>query len=348
MDGIWEFWQGMKHVFFNGTKGLQAPNIFKEEIKEGEPISLPSDSRIRNLHSVPNFRDLASASVNIRPGVVYRCACPYQSSSCDLAIIGEELKITHLLDLRTSYEWKEDKPSGVVQDATIWKSRRDSRGCVQLEQLSDSDADKDGFTIYRVSLQEWSIYTRAFVLRLPMHRAFPILLWLALAKVLGWKPPVHQVRSRVIAEANQEGLYGMYVTILGAFRPEIACALRVVLEAVKAKEPLALFCKLGKDRTGLLTMLILACCGISDEEIVADYIRSKHIPSLKQDPTLKKLKGFNAEVFSKAPATTLMAILQHLRLTYGSIPAYLRSCGFLTEEQNELAALLAVDACLIR
>ena len=103
MDGIWEFWQGMKHVLFNGTKGLQAPNIFKEEIKEGEgavlrhlnklstpclhyatscchrvwltlfsntgePISLPSDSRIRNLHSVPNFRDLACASVNIRPG----------------------------------------------------------------------------------------------------------------------------------------------------------------------------------------------------------------------------------------------------------------------------------------
>ena len=38
---------------------------------------------------------------------------------------------------------------------------------------------------------------------------------------------MHQVRSRVIAEANREGLYGMYVTILGAFRPEMACALRV-------------------------------------------------------------------------------------------------------------------------
>lgn len=39
------------------------------------------------------------------------------------------------LDLRTSYEWKEDKPSGVVQDATIWKSRRDSRGCVQVTSV---------------------------------------------------------------------------------------------------------------------------------------------------------------------------------------------------------------------
>lgn len=34
-----------------------------------------------------------------------------------------------------------------------------------------------------------------------------------------------------------------------------------------------MFCKLGKDRTGLLTMLILACCGATDAEIVSDYIR---------------------------------------------------------------------------
>ena len=49
--------------------------------------------------------------------------------------------------------------------------------------------------------------------------------------------------------------------------------MQVLTEAVKLKEPVAVFCKLGKDRTGLLTMLILACCGTSDDEIVADYMR---------------------------------------------------------------------------
>lgn len=49
--------------------------------------------------------------------------------------------------------------------------------------------------------------------------------------------------------------------------------MQVLTEAVKLKEPVAIFCKLGKDRTGLLTMLILACCGASDHEIVADYMR---------------------------------------------------------------------------
>ncbi len=49
---------------------------------------------------------------------------------------------------------------------------------------------------------------------------------------------------------------------------------QVVSAAAKAQEPIAVFCKLGKDRTGLLCALLLACCGASDEEIVADYARS--------------------------------------------------------------------------
>lgn len=49
--------------------------------------------------------------------------------------------------------------------------------------------------------------------------------------------------------------------------------MQTVMESVRVKEPVAIFCKLGKDRTGLLSMLILACCGASDSEIVIDYTR---------------------------------------------------------------------------
>jgi hypothetical protein len=33
------------------------------------------------------------------------------------------------------------------------------------------------------------------------------------------------------------------------------------------------FCKAGKDRTGLLAALVLACAGASDDQIVADYVK---------------------------------------------------------------------------
>jgi protein tyrosine/serine phosphatase len=49
---------------------------------------------------------------------------------------------------------------------------------------------------------------------------------------------------------------------------------QVILNALENGEVVAVFCKLGKDRTGLLTMLVLSCCGATDAEIVSDYIRS--------------------------------------------------------------------------
>ena len=48
---------------------------------------------------------------------------------------------------------------------------------------------------------------------------------------------------------------------------------QVILEAVQKGEPTAFFCKLGKDRTGLISMLVLSCCGATEEEIVSDYVR---------------------------------------------------------------------------
>lgn len=72
-----------------------------------------------------------------------------------------------------------------------------------------------------------TIYTQAFVRRLPLHRALPILFWVALSRLFGWKPPVQSVRRRVLRECNREGLPGMYATILSAFGPELGCALRV-------------------------------------------------------------------------------------------------------------------------
>ena len=47
----------------------------------------------------------------------------------------------------------------------------------------------------------------------------------------------------------------------------------MILEAVERGEPVVFFCKLGKDRTGLISMLVLSCCGASEQDIISDYVR---------------------------------------------------------------------------
>ena len=50
---------------------------------------------------------------------------------------------------------------------------------------------------------------------------------------------------------------------------------QVITEAAEAGEPLLFFCRVGKDRTGVLAALILACCGAKPEEIIADNHRER-------------------------------------------------------------------------
>jgi hypothetical protein len=72
----------------------------------------------------------------------------------------------------------------------------------QMEAVQDGPAGAAaGVRLHRVSIQEWRLYTRAFVLRLPLHRSLPIAFWLALGRLLGWRAPVPQVRRRVIRRA---------------------------------------------------------------------------------------------------------------------------------------------------
>ena len=43
--------------------------------------------------------------------------------------------------------------------------------------------------------------------------------------------------------------------------------------AAERERPVLTYCRLGKDRTGLMTSLVLATCGASEDEIVSDYAR---------------------------------------------------------------------------
>lgn len=49
--------------------------------------------------------------------------------------------------------------------------------------------------------------------------------------------------------------------------------MQVITEAAEAGNPILFFCRVGKDRTGVLAALLLSCCGAEPQEIIADYHR---------------------------------------------------------------------------
>ncbi|GAX79749.1 hypothetical protein CEUSTIGMA_g7190.t1 [Chlamydomonas eustigma] len=143
-------------------------------------------------------------------------------------------------------------------------------------------------------------------------------------------------------EVNAGGLGLLYKIILDSAQPEICAVMNLILKALKNARPVLIFCKAGKDRTGLISALILGVAGCSDEEIVADYIKSDSFRkvALAGIENKKELRGLDFSKFEGAPAEAMEEALLYIRSKYGSPSDYLVSIGFGEAVQTEMRLLL--------
>jgi protein-tyrosine phosphatase len=109
--------------------------------------------------------------------------------------------------------------------------------------------------------------------------------------------------------------------------------------------PAIFHCAAGKDRTGIVAALLLLTLGIPEEVVIADYSLSNQYYEDFQRiamPHIEHLRAFNVTVDDIYPLVTadpevLRSALEHIRLKYGSIEAYLTGPAGL--EQHTLQRL---------
>jgi protein tyrosine/serine phosphatase len=106
--------------------------------------------------------------------------------------------------------------------------------------------------------------------------------------------------------------------------------------------PLVFHCFAGKDRTGILTALVLGLLGVPDADIVEDYALSRAamvqlLAWLRTEAgeQADELESRSAAIVAAEPET-MAAFLRGFRATYGSFDAYAVSLG-----HPHAAALLA-------
>jgi protein-tyrosine phosphatase len=121
-----------------------------------------------------------------------------------------------------------------------------------------------------------------------------------------------------------------YTEMLDLATDQIVGAL-TALAAPEAR-PAVFHCTAGKDRTGLLSALVLSLLGVPEETVVADYALSgEAMERLRAKLILKYPDGKDViadidEVFSADPAN-MVGLFAHLRERYGSIAGYLSEIG---------------------
>jgi len=147
----------------------------------------------------------------------------------------------------------------------------------------------------------------------------------------------------LIKHLNEMGLFEMYRLTLEYTKKELLTIFRIFKNP--SNYPIMYFCSLGKDRTGIVTTLLLSCLGVPRDIIVRDY----HLSEENLCPNFEKMRrylsriGFTKEEFALAPEITLLQLLDYIDQRYGSVCNYLASIGFSLEEQMQLRNILLVQ-----
>ncbi len=128
---------------------------------------------------------------------------------------------------------------------------------------------------------------------------------------------------------------------------EIARALTIV--ATRHAHPVVVHCAAGKDRTGVLTAVLLGLLGVPEDTIVADYaLSARAMGALRRKLIARYPEGEDVinradELFSAAPSN-ISNLLADLDAHYGSMAAYGESIGVGPDTVAELRDILLEPA----
>lgn len=121
---------------------------------------------------------------------------------------------------------------------------------------------------------------------------------------------------------------------------------RTIITAIADGSPATIFhCYAGKDRTGIIAALVLACVGVPDPLIAQDYAESNqqitHLIEAWRAYALQNgrdMKRFARDAGSDAE--TMLNTLSYLKRQYGGASGYLQACEITDTQLAKLQSLL--------
>ena len=145
--------------------------------------------------------------------------------------------------------------------------------------------------------------------------------------------------SRLLQMSSPTLLQEFYVAMLAEHGDRIAAAVNLIADAPDA----TLFhCSAGKDRTGLIAMLLLGVAGVRESDIVSNYAASYE--HLMENPQIRAyLSQVPAVLMESAPAT-IRAAMNFISDKYGSYADYLVASGVNRGSVERLAERMSEPA----
>jgi protein tyrosine/serine phosphatase len=138
-------------------------------------------------------------------------------------------------------------------------------------------------------------------------------------------------REKYEGWVGPEFVASQYLAMLESAQKSVSTFLGVLADP--GSYPLVYHCFAGKDRTGVLTALVLGLLGVADEEIIADYALSKLAMERLLEWLRSQYGSDTAELDSSAAAIvaaepeTMAMFLERFRDAFGTFESYAESVG---------------------
>lgn len=122
----------------------------------------------------------------------------------------------------------------------------------------------------------------------------------------------------------------------------IACSENMprILKAIADADTSVMYnCAAGKDRTGVVTAILLMLCGVSDEEITADYMLTKECNRERFELLRKRRPDLDMNIVIPRESY-IRDFMDLFRERFGSVDGYFACIGLSEETKQKLLARL--------
>lgn len=111
---------------------------------------------------------------------------------------------------------------------------------------------------------------------------------------------------------------------------------KIFKEITNENHGIIYFCNAGKDRTGVITALILMTLGAKKEDIILDYTLSKEYLEKNLDSFIDTFKAEQVKEIITPKAEYMAQFLEQFYEKYGEINQYLHEIGITDKEINQI------------